>query len=181
MVAAPSYTPANSLSVWGPSSRPHHAFAFSLTTGVLRGVRWGLTAVLGCLFPVIRDAGHLCIFSGKISIQAFCSFLIELFVFMGCPWWLRWSRIRLQCRRPWFNSSVGKVPWRRHRLPAPVFLGFPGGSAGKEFACNAEDPGSIHGSGRSAGKGTGYPLQHSWVSLVAQLVKNLPARWETWV
>ena len=36
-------------------------------------------------------------------------------------------------------------------------------------------------SGRSAGEGIGYPLQYSWASLVAQLVKNLPAVWETWV
>ena len=57
--------------------------------------------------------------------------------------------------------------------------GLPWGSAGKESACNAEDPGSIPGSGRSPGEGTGYPLQYSWVSLVAQLVKNLPAMWET--
>ena len=47
--------------------------------------------------------------------------------------------------------------------------------------CNAGDPGSIHGSGRSPGKGIGYPLQYSWASLVAQLVKNLPAVQETWV
>ena len=39
----------------------------------------------------------------------------------------------------------------------------------------------ISGSGRSIGKGTGYPLQYSWASLVAQLVKNPPAMWETWV
>ena len=43
------------------------------------------------------------------------------------------------------------------------------------------DPGSIPGSGRSTGEGIGDPLQHSWASLVAQLVKNLPATWETWV
>ena len=54
-------------------------------------------------------------------------------------------------------------------------------SAGKESACNAGDPGSIHGSGKSAGEGTGYPLQYSWASLVGQLVKNLPAMQETWV
>jgi len=35
--------------------------------------------------------------------------------------------------------------------------------------------------GRSAGEGIGYPLQYSWASLVAQLVKNPPAMWETWV
>ena len=39
----------------------------------------------------------------------------------------------------------------------------------------------IPGSGRSAGEGIGYPLQYSWASLVAQLVKNPPAMWETWV
>ena len=53
-----------------------------------------------------------------------------------------------------------------------------GSSAGKESACNAGDPGSIPGSGRSAGEGIGYPLQSSWASLVAQLVKNLPAMQE---
>ena len=41
--------------------------------------------------------------------------------------------------------------------------------------------GSIPGLGRSPGEGTGYPLQYSWASLVAQLVKNPPAIWETWV
>ena len=44
-----------------------------------------------------------------------------------------------------------------------------------------EDPGSIPGSGRSPGEGIGYPLQDSWASLVAQLVKNPPAMQETWV
>ena len=54
-------------------------------------------------------------------------------------------------------------------------------SAGKESACNAGDPGSIPGLGRSAGEGIGYPLQYPWASLVAQLVKNVPALQETWV
>ena len=58
---------------------------------------------------------------------------------------------------------------------------FPGSSAGKEFACNAGEPSLIPGSGRSTGEGTGYPLQYSWASLVAQLVKNPPAMQETWV
>ena len=59
--------------------------------------------------------------------------------------------------------------------------GFPDSSVGKESTCNAGDPGSIPGSGRSAGEGLGYPLQYSWASLVAQLVKNPPAMRETWV
>ena len=50
---------------------------------------------------------------------------------------------------------------RRDRLPTPVFLGFPCGSAGKESTCNAGDLGSIPGLGRSLGKGKGYPLQYS--------------------
>ena len=60
-------------------------------------------------------------------------------------------------------------------------MGFPGSSAGKESIRNAGDPGSTHESGRSAGEGIGYPLQRSWASLVAQLVKNPPAVQETWV
>ena len=59
--------------------------------------------------------------------------------------------------------------------------GFPDSSVGKETACNPEYPGLIPGSGRSPGEGTGYPLQYSWASLVAQLVKNPLAMWETWV
>ena len=54
-------------------------------------------------------------------------------------------------------------------------------SVGKESACNAGDPGSISGSGRSAGEGIGNPLLYSRASLVAQLVKNSPAMWEAWV
>ena len=59
--------------------------------------------------------------------------------------------------------------------------GFTDSSVGKESACNAGDPGSIPGSTRSTGEGIGYPLQYSWASLVAQLVKNLPSMWETWI
>jgi len=66
-------------------------------------------------------------------------------------------------------------------LSTPVFLGFPCGSAGKESTCNAGDPSLIPGSGRSPGEGIGYPLQYSWASLVAELVKNLPGMRETWV
>ena len=62
-----------------------------------------------------------------------------------------------------------------------LILGFPNSSVGKESACNAGDSGSISESGISAGEGIGYPLQYSWASLVAQMVKNLPTMWETWV
>jgi len=53
-------------------------------------------------------------------------------------------------------------------------MGFPDSPVGKESTCNARDPGSFPGWGRSAGKGIGYPLRYSWASIVAQLVKNPP-------
>ena len=62
-----------------------------------------------------------------------------------------------------------------------MLLGFPHSSVGKESACNAGHLGSIPGLGRSPGEGIGYPLQYSWASLVAQMVKNLPAMQDTWV
>ena len=54
-------------------------------------------------------------------------------------------------------------------------------SVGKESACNARNSNSIPGLESSPGEGIGYPLQHSWAFLVAQMVKNLPAMLETWV
>ena len=59
--------------------------------------------------------------------------------------------------------------------------GFPDSSVSKESSCNAGDPSSIPGSGRSTGDRIGYPLQYFGASLVVQLVKNSPAMWDTWV
>ena len=64
-------------------------------------------------------------------------------------------------KRAQFNSWVRKIPWRRDRLPTPVFLGFPCGSVGNESVCNMRDLGLIPGSGRSPGGGYGNPLQYS--------------------
>ena len=78
-----------------------------------------------------------------------------------------------------FTSST---VWQHQFFRAqPSLVGFPSSSAGKEYACNAGDPGLIPGSGRSSGEGTGSPPQYSWASLVAQLVKNPPVMRETWV
>ena len=60
-----------------------------------------------------------------------------------------------------------------------ISMGFPDNSVGKESTCNAGDPGSIPGLGRSTGEGIGYPLQYLWASLGAQVAKNLPAIQET--
>ena len=59
------------------------------------------------------------------------------------------------------HSWVGKIPWRRDGIPIPVFMGFPGGSDGKESACNAGDLGLIPGLGRSPGRGHGNPFHYS--------------------
>ena len=67
----------------------------------------------------------------------------------------------LQCRRPRFDFWVGKIPWQRDRLPTPVLLDFPCGSAGKESTCNLGDLGLIPGLEDSPGEGKGYPLQYS--------------------
>ena len=58
---------------------------------------------------------------------------------------------------------------------------FPGSSAGRKFDCNARDSSLIPRLGIFPGEGIGYPIQYSWVFLVAQTVKNLPAMKETWV
>ena len=64
--------------------------------------------------------------------------------------------------------NLGALTWH---------LGFPDSSVGKESACNAGDPGSNPGLGRTPGGENGYPPQYSWASLVAQLVKNLLGMW----
>ena len=83
-----------------------------------------------------------------------------------------------KCRRPQFDSWVRKVCWRRDRLPTPVFLGFPFGSAGKEFSYNAGDLGSIPGLGRSPGEGNGYLLQYSCLeNLMDCIVHRVANSW----
>ena len=75
------------------------------------------------------------------------------------------------------NTTVQKPQFFGAHFP----LGFPDSSVGKESTCNAGDPGLIPESHRSPKEGLGYPLQYSWASPVAQLVKNSPAMRETWV
>ena len=71
------------------------------------------------------------------------------------------KNIYLHCRRSCFDSWARKIPWRRDRLPTPVFLGFLCGSTGKESTCNVGDLGLIPGLGRSPREGNCYPLQYS--------------------
>ena len=85
---------------------------------------------------------------------------------------------------PILNRSASKINFLFYLAKFTTIelsSGFPDSSAGKEYTCNAGNPSSIPGSGRCPGKGIGYPLQYSWASLVAQMVKNLHAMQETWV
>ena len=114
----------------------------------------------------------------------------------------QWTWVWANFRREWKIGKPGLLPFmgsqtvghnweikQQQSLESPSnnceppasFMGFPGSSAGKESACNAGDSGTIHGLGKSPQEGIGYPLQYSYTSLVAQLVKNLPALQETWV
>ena len=87
----------------------------------------------------------------------------------------------LVCCNPWGHKESGMTQQLNNNISIKqVAQASPHSSVGKESACNAGDPGLIPGSGRSTGEGIGYPLQYSWASQVAQLVKNLPAVWETW-
>ena len=80
----------------------------------------------------------------KISVVSICGKFTDtannyfglLSTFIRLPWWLRWLRIRLQCKKPGFNPWVGKIPWRRKWQPTPVFL-----------------PGESHGQSRLVGNG----------------------------
>ena len=71
------------------------------------------------------------------------------------------------------SESIEIIPWYM------CLMGFPGSSASKESACNAGDSGLIPGLVSVLGEGIGYPLQYSWASWVAQMVKNPPAIQET--
>ena len=103
-----------------------------------------------------------------------------------------WVHISFEVQHSWTFTSFTLISRTEFKIPRPEFkfkllltscvtLGFPHSSVGKESACKAKDPSSVHGSGRSAGEGIGYPLQYCSASLVTQLVKNSPAVWETWV
>ena len=80
-----------------------------------------------------------------------------------------------------YSFFLSLYTFHKYLLASFLPLGFPDSSVGKESVYNAGDPSSIPGSGRSAGEGIGYPLQYSWVSLMAQLVKNPPAMKDTWI
>ena len=96
----------------------------------------------------------------------------------GLTWIPLWGNRKIQNLGHFSKTASLKLS---KKLPMNKYKqDFSGSSAG-ESACNAGDPGSIPGLGRFTGEGIGYSLHYSWASLVAQLIKNSPAMWETWV
>ena len=105
----------------------------------------------------------------QVTLRVFSSTTVQKHqVFSPLP--SLWSRVFLvaqlkkdppACRRPQFDSWVRAIPWRKDRLTTPVFLGFPGGSAGKESTFSTGALNSVPGLGRSPGEGNSYPLQYS--------------------
>ena len=79
-----------------------------------------------------------------------------------------------------FHQNGEEMTIRIEYDPLKMIKGFSDSSVGKQSTCNAGDPSSIPGLGRSTWEGIGYPFQCSWASLVAQLVKNPPAVEEIW-
>ena len=80
-----------------------------------------------------------------------------------------------------FKSWVGKILWRRDRLPSPAFLVSPRGSAGKESAYSERDLGSIPRLGRSPGEGKVYPLQYSSLEKSMDCIVHGVAKSWTWL
>ena len=107
-----------------------------------------------------------------------------------CALWIPWKgagqeliwnvhNAGLPARRgPTQKEEDGQAPLE---LKIKAKLWKAGSSVGKESACNAGDPSTIPGSGRSTGEGIGYLLHYSGASLVTQLVKRPHEMWETWV
>ena len=107
--------------------------------------------------------------------------LVSLCVPPSGSWTFYACDIRFSCACSLYTSSNWDLFPQPPRNIEKKKEAAPDRSVGKESTCNAGDPCLIAGSGRSSGGGIGYPLQYSWASLVAQLVKNLPAMRETWV
>ena len=142
----------------------------------------------------LQRVGHdwactLCVCVSTQILRFFCSSsvkniidnLIRISLYSRASLIAQLVKICLPCRRPQFISWGKKIHWRRDRLPTPIFLGFPRGSAGKESACNAGDLGSIPGLGRYPGEGIGYPLQYSGLGNPMDRGARQVAKSQTWL
>ena len=139
---------------WPKFQLQHQSFQLIFRTDSLRMDWLDHLEVQGTLKRLLQH--H----SSKASILQ-CSAFFRVQLTSIHDYWKSHSFDYLQWRRSQFDSRVGKICWRRDRLPTSVFLGFPCGLAGKESTFNAGALGSIPGLGRSPGEGRGYPLQYS--------------------
>ena len=131
-------------------------------------------SIVSSRFIHVVTNGRISFFCGSIIFHCMC---ISHFLYSLMEVWC-W---RIMILRDLFTLYLFDWYLITHAVIIRALSGFPDSSVGKESACNAGDPDSIHGLERSPGEGISYPLQYSWASLVAQLVKNMPAMWETWV
>ena len=116
------------------------------------------------------------------------STVANLFIFNWRIVTLKWASLIAQLvknlpamQETQFNSWVGKIHWKRDRLPIPVFCGFPCSSAGQEAACNVGDLGSISGLGRPPGEGKGYSPQYSGLENSMDCIVHGVAKSPTWL
>ena len=118
----------------------------------------------------IHVSNHYAAYFNSVTSHFYLTSIGEksLYMLMLCTGMLYWASLvaqlvknPLQCRRPWFDSWVGKISWRRDRLPTSVLFGLPGASESKESTCNVGDLALIPGLGRSPGGGHGNLLRYS--------------------
>ena len=129
--------------------------------------------------------------SSSSSSSSSCLFILFLYniscfsfihiIYESLPLIVIWGHYEYCCYNHMFITNIINIIYMSFHLYVCKHMGFPGSSAGKESVCNAGDPSLIPALGRSPVEGIGFLLQYSWASLVAQLVKNSPAMWETWV
>ena len=130
---------------------------FFISSALINGVQWAMISDFKTIFLE---------YSYLICEAMFLSIQLPLPFNMRSPWLWGFTGSSTVMNPPamqeaGFNPWVGKIPWRRDRLPTPVFVDFPGGSESIESACNAGDSSSIPGWGRSPGAGHGNPHQYS--------------------